>query len=262
MKLNHIITFFFCLALLFVKDASAAASSVVLFDEAHTQQFFVGKQGALDLSGLAKLFSEQGAEIRTGTTLISENSLRGVDALIVSGAFTPFVNSEIEAILAFLARGGKMALMAHIPSPYMSLATRLGVSFSNGVILEQENLVDSNAQDFLVKDLTVHPLMTGVNSFTAYGCWALLGRIETVVSIARTTPRAWVDLNKDGKLSEKDAMQVFSVILAGKVGQGDFVIFGDDAIFQNRFLKDGNYTLGKNLAIWFCERRESKLVQL
>ncbi len=262
MKLNHIIIFFFCLALSFVKDASAAASPVVLFDEAHTQQFLVGKQGDLDLSGLAKLFSEQGAEIRTGTALISKNSLLGVDALIVSGAFTPFVDSEIEAILAFLARGGKVALMTHIPSPYMSLATRLGVSFSNGVVLEQENLVDSNAQNFMVKDFTVHPLMTGISSFTAYGCWALLERSETVVSIARTSPRAWVDLNKDGKLSERDAMQAFSVILAGKVGQGNFVIFGDDAIFQNRFLKDGNYALAKNLAIWFCARKEPRLVQL
>lgn len=262
MKLNYIITFFFCFALLFVKDASAAASSVVLFDEAHTQQFLVGKQGPLDLSGLAKLFSEQGAEIRTGTTLISENSLRGVDALIVSGAFTPFVDSEIEAILAFLARGGKVALMTHIPTPYMSLATRLGVSFSNAVVLEQENLADSNAQDFMVKVFTVHPLMTGINSFTVYGGWALLERSETVVSIARTSPRAWVDLNKNGELNEKDAMQTFSVILAGKVGKGDFVIFGDDAIFQNRFLKDGNYSLAKNLAIWFCERRELSSVQL
>jgi hypothetical protein len=261
MKLNHIITFFFCLALLFVQEAAAGASPVVLFDEAHTQQFLIGKQGPLDLSGLAKLFSEQGAEIRTGTTLISEKSLLGVDALIISGAFTPLVDSEIEAILAFLARGGKVALMTHIPNPYMSLATRLGVSLSNAVLLEQENLVGPNAQDFMVKDFTAHPLMTGMSSFTVYGGWALLERGETVVSIARTSPWAWVDLNKNGAQEEGDAMQVFSVILAGKVGQGDFVVFGDDAIFQNRFLKDGNYTLAKNLATWFCEWRELSSVQ-
>ena len=261
MKLNHMITFFLGLALLFAEETSAVAGPVVLFDEAHAQQFLVGKQGPLDLSGLAKLFSEQGAEIRTGTTPISENSLLGVDALIISGAFTPLVDSEIEAILAFLARGGKVALMTHIPTPYMALATRLGVSISNAVLLEQENLVGANAQDFMVKDFTVHPLTTGIKSFAVYGGWALLERSKAAVSIARTSPWAWVDLNKNGKQEEGDAMQVFSVILAGKVGKGDFVILGDDAIFQNRFLKDGNYSLAKNLAIWFCEWRELSSVQ-
>lgn len=262
LKFNSMFTIFFCLALLFVRDATAAASPVVLFDQAHTQQFLIGKQGPLDLSEFAKLFLKQGAEIRTGTTLISENSLADVDALLVSGAFTPFVDSEIEAIIAFLERGGKVALMTHIPSPYMSLAMRLGVSVSNGVVLEQENIVDSNGQDFMVKDFTAHPLTNGIENFTVYGGWALLERNETVVSIARTSPGAWVDLNKNGELNERDAMQAFSVILAGKVGQGDFVVFGDDAIFQNRFLKDGNYTLAKNLAVWFCEQRGSSLVQL
>jgi Domain of unknown function (DUF4350) len=262
MKLSSMFVFLFCLALLFAGVGAAAAAPVVLFDQAHTQQFLVGNQGPLDLSGFAKLFSEQGAEIRTGTTLISENSLADVDVLLVSGAFTPFVESEIEAILIFLERGGKVALMTHIPSPYMSLTTRLGVSISNGVVLEQENIVDSNAQDFMVEDLTAHPLSNGIEYFTVYGGWALLERNKKVVSIARTSPWAWVDLDKNGELNKRDAMQAFSVILAGKVGQGDFVVFGDDAIFQNRFLKDGNYTLAKNLAVWFCEQRESNLVQL
>lgn len=261
LKLNSICVCFFCLALLFVKGATAA-SPVILFDQAHTQQFLIGKEGPLDLSGLAKLFSEQGAELRTGTGLISENSLAGVDALLVSGAFTPFVDSEVDAILAFLERGGKVALMTHIPSPYMSLAMQLGVSISNGVVLEQENVVESNAQDFMVYDFTAHPLIKGLGNFTVYGGWALLERNENVASIARTSPWAWVDLNKNGSRDKRDAMQAFSMIVAGKVGQGDFVVFGDDAIFQNRFLKDGNYTLAKNLAIWFCGQNDSSLVQL
>ena len=186
----------------------------------------------------------------------------GVDALIISGAFSPFAASEIEAIVTFLERGGMVALMTHIPSPYMSLAARLGVSVSNGVVLEQENVVESNGVDFMVKDFTAHPLTNGIENFTVYGGWALLERGEMVVSIARTSPWAWVDLNKNGVQDKRDAIQVFSMILTGKVGRGDFVIFGDDAIFQNRFLEDGNYTLAKNLAIWFCTQNKSNLVQL
>jgi hypothetical protein len=40
--------------------------------------------------------------------------------------------------------------------------------------------------------------------------------------------------------------------------QGAFAIFGDDAIFQNKFLNGGNLFLGRNLARWFCSSTPSK----
>ena len=72
----------------------------------------------------------------------------------------------------------------------------------------------------------------------------------TAQIIARTGPKAWIDLNRDGKLTETEAQQAFGVIVAGTLGKGRFVIFGDDAIFQNTFLDQENMPLGKNLADW------------
>jgi hypothetical protein len=45
-------------------------------------------------------------------------------------------------------------------------------------------------------------------------------------------------------------MQAFGVVIAGRSGRGGFVIFGDDALFQNKFLVEGNAALAKNLAKW------------
>ncbi len=65
--------------------------------------------------------------------------------------------------------------------------------------------------------------------------------------IARTSPVAWIDLNRDGKFSEHDAKQSFGVAVAGKFDKGCYIVFGDDAIFQNIFLQKDNMPLGNNL---------------
>lgn len=72
--------------------------------------------------------------------------------------------------------------------------------------------------------------------------------------IAHTSDTAWVDLNRDNTLNRGDAVQSFGLVIAGKWGRGDFAVFGDDAIFQNRFLIEGNSLLGKNLARWLLRR--------
>jgi hypothetical protein len=40
------------------------------------------------------------------------------------------------------------------------------------------------------------------------------------------------------------------VVVTGELGAGRFIIFGDDAVFQNRFLDRQNRQLAKNLARW------------
>ena len=99
-------------------------------------------------------------------------------------------------------------------------------------------------------DLGPHPLTKGLRRFSAYGVWGLQPESGTGKVIAKTSPRSWVDLNRDGKFGRGDAAQEFGVVIAGKLGRGEFAVFGDDAIFQNRFLKDDNLLLGKNLVSW------------
>ena len=52
------------------------------------------------------------------------------------------------------------------------------------------------------------------------------------------------------QLGATDAVQAFTVVAAGELGQGAFIVFADDAIFQNRFLTGDNVTLARNLAGW------------
>jgi Domain of unknown function (DUF4350) len=258
---NHLVSFLL-FAMVLGTAGVAVSSPVVLFDQGHGQHFLVEKEGTLDLSLFAGLFVEQGAEVKTTETPLSKKALDGIDVLIISGAFAPISEDEAAVIMEFLSQGGKVAIMTHIPSPYMWIFPKLGISVSSGVVREQENIIGNNPTDFQVKDLTPYFLTSGLDNFSIFGGWALLARNDAVRSIARSSNRAWVDLNNNDALNEQDAMQAFSMVLAGQVGQGSFVVFGDDALFQNQFLKDENLILAKNLVTWFCGGRENMVVSL
>jgi Domain of unknown function (DUF4350) len=235
----------------FLAAIPVLAAPVVLFDQGHRQQFLVGQETPLGLSLFAELFTEQGAQVKTSEVPLSKTGLAGIDVLIISGAFAPISEGEAEVILGFLRQGGKVAIMTHIPSPYMSLLPKLGIFVSSGVVRERENIIDNKPTDFRVKDLTPHFLTSSIDNFSVFGGWALLARNSDVHSIARTSSISWVDLNLNDILNEKDAVQAFSMILTGQVGKGTFVVFGDDAIFQNQFLVEENLILAKNLVTWF-----------
>ena len=248
-----------CLAalLLLLAAQHAKAAPVVLFDQSHGQRFLVEANRPLDLSGLAGLFTEQGALIRTSTVPISDQVLQGIDVLIISGAFAPITPPEVLAVMKFVYHGGRLAVMAHIADPLMGLLPQMGIAMSNLAVAEQENIVGASNRDFMINDLTPHPLTVGLANFTIYGGWALLEKKKDITVIARTSHKAWVDLNQNGVLNPGDAVQAFAMVLAGKTGSGSFVVFGDDAIFQNQFLKDGNLMLARNLAAWFCGKEKT-----
>jgi hypothetical protein len=227
--------------------------ATVLFDEGHKQQFLVETRKPLDLSGLAALFQEQGVAVKTTREGITDNTLSGVDALVVSGPFAPFTSAEIDATTRFLTRGGRLCVMLHIPPPMADLLHQLNVDVSNGVIHERENVIGDDPLNFHITTLAAHPLTENVQAFDAFGVWALQSTGDNAASIAQTGPQAWVDLNGNRALDGGDAVQSFGVVVAGQFGKGRFVLFGDDAIFQNQFLTGGNAVLGKNLARWLAQ---------
>jgi hypothetical protein len=235
---------------------TSIADSIVLFDQGHGQQFLVEKNRPLDLSELATLFINEGATITTSRDKISSEVLSGIDVLIISGPFAPLLEPEIQAILKFVNDGGRLAVMAHIAQPIAGLILKLGGVISSAAVYEQKNIIGTNARDFMVSHLINHPLTNGLDAFAAYGTWALMAEKEGVQEVARTSDDAWVDLNMNGVLNDRDAKQAFAIILAGEIGLGKFAIFGDDALFQNQFLQGGNRVLGQNLVRWFSHTRQ------
>lgn len=230
---------------------------VALFDQGHGQHFLVENKGELDLSQLGEAFTGQGFQVKASAPdqALTDEALARVSTLIISGAFKPITDPEIAVINKFINQGGQLCVMLHIGSPFANLLNSMGVAVSNGVIREQANAPQPDkATDFYVTDLAPHPLTKGITRINLYGSWALNTEHPANV-IARTTPQAWVDLNSNQNLDPGDATQAFSVVVTGQLGHGHFIVFGDDAIFQNRFLVGANRQLATNLASWLQEER-------
>ena len=245
----------FAVLLISVNSLSLAGQRPVLFDEGHGQKFLVEQNGPLDLSELSNLFRKEGLRVKTSKGKITNEILDGADALVISGAFLPVTAPEIEAIIGFVEKGGRLSIMLHIGSPVADLLHKLNVSISNGVVHEQENQIHNKELDFYVTELKRHEIMRGVKRFKIFGGWALLNTEENSEIIAQTSAKAWVDLNRNNKLDKGDALQSFGLVIVGKWGVGQFVVFGDDAIFQNQFLTEENVLLGKNLSRWLQEEK-------
>lgn len=221
---------------------------LILFDQGHNQRFLIEDTGELQLSMLAGIFRSGGAQVSATKIPLCDESLRAVSGLIISGPFDKLQPNEIEAVLRFLERGGRLAAMLHIGPPLAGLLTALDLDSSNAVLHERRNIID-NDLNFRVKDFTGSPLFKGVSQFSTFGAWALdTGKSSTI--IARTSPEAWVDLNGDRALSKGDATGAFGIVISGTYGAGSFIIFGDDAIFQNRYLDADNQKLAANLGSW------------
>jgi hypothetical protein len=232
--------------------ASAHAGPTVLFDQGHGQLFFIERNGDLDLSRFAATFREAGYDVTSATVPLSAEFLTGIDVLVLSGAFRPYTPREIETIAAFVEHGGRLCIMLHIGPPLSPLLHRLGVEHSNGVIREQENIIDNNPINFRVTRLADHPLFQELPQFSLYGVWALHETLPGIKAIAVTSSAAWIDLNSNGRLDPSDAQQSFAVAMAGVFGKGKIVVFGDDAIFQNKFLVGDNLSVSRNLAGWLA----------
>ena len=232
-----------------VLAARVEAAQTVLFDTGHGERFLIGEKGPLQLSGFAETCRSAGIKVATLAKPVSDESLAGVDGLVISGAFAPFKDEEIDALVRFMVRGGKVSVMLHIAPPLGTLLDRLGINYTNGVIQEHENVIGGEPQDFRVNRIGSHPVLQGITEFSLYGVWGLMSQDGRARNVAMTSPRAWIDLRHD-KVQTKDETASFAVACAGEIGKGGFLVFGDDAIFQNKFLDKKNKELAVNLASW------------
>jgi hypothetical protein len=231
---------------------SFAGKPVLLIDQGHGQQFFIEKDGALDLSKLAQVFRDEGFEVRALTGKVAQKDLAEASAFVTSGLFVPFDNEERKEILGFVERGGAMAIMIHIAPTYGVLLKELGIASFTAPVRETRGNINDSPIDFRVSDFGPgHPLTEGLKSFSIYGGWGLFPSSKSSVApVASTSKNAWFDMNNNQVRDANEDYRVFRMAFAGARGKGRYAIFGDDAIFQNRFMDADNAKLAENLARW------------
>lgn len=233
------------------------AAPVVLFDESHGQKFLISKEGPLHLSELAAVCRESGFSVQSHTGGLTREALSAIDILVISGPFLPLQEDEVSAVLNFIKAGGGVAVMLHVAPLVRDFLFRLEVDFTNGTLREVNQLVADNPLDFHVSHFAEHPVTSGLQSFSVYGAWALRPTAAYVSILAATSQDGWIDLDHNNQLSDQDAVQQFGVMVAGELGKGRFLVLGDDAVFQNRFIGQTNRKLARQMFDWLMYGKNS-----
>lgn len=227
-----------------------AFATTILFDQGHGQRFLIQDEGELGLSKLKSVFIKQGYDVIQSTSLLTSDILQGVDVVFISGAFSDFSLDEIQVIENFLYEGGKLCITLHVGPLNGMLLSRLNVNVSNVVVKESQNLIDHNPLNFRVEIINKHPIFESVASMNFYGSWALKGMSPDIDELLYTGQQAWLDINRNNHRELGEPIGQWSVTVAGILGKGEYVVFADDAIFQNQYLTDMNLSIANNLAIW------------
>lgn len=232
-------------------ETTSSGPPVVIFDQGHGQRFAAEDRGPLGLARLTSILQEQKLRVGVLAGPLTPARLAASRAVIISGPFTPLTRDDIERLSAFMENGGRLCLMLHIAEPAAALMERLGIE-ALGVALAVNGENQSHpATDFAVSDLDSNQLFQGLLGFTVYGSWALEVAGSTARIIARTDKTTWIDDNRDGIMDENE-VRPYGMVATGIHGKGAFMVFGDDAIFQNRFLDPDNRKLARNLAAWLA----------
>ncbi len=238
--------------------AAKAAGFNVVFDMAHNEIFSPENDGKLHYSSFYKGFQEAGAKTSVNLRLVTPEVLKGIDAYVIAGPARDFITPEIGALQGFVHNGGSLLVLLHISSPVARLTESFGILVSNFVVSEEQNTIKGKSQDFVVKDIAPSPVTKGLKEIAVFGSWGLMteGR---AVTVARTSKKAWADLDRNRVHDKKEPTQAFGIIAVREFGAGRVVVVADDAPFANAFINVGdNAGLAQNIINWFKDKKVNK----
>lgn len=223
----------------------------VAFDMAHNEIFSPLDDGKLHYSNFYKGFKEAGATAGVNERLVTPEVLKDLDAYVIAGPASPIITPEIMALQRFVHDGGSLLILLHISSPVARLTEPFGILVSNFVLSEGENIIKGESQDFFVTDIAPSPVTRGLKKIALFGSWGLMAE-RGALAVARTSDKAWADLNRNRTQEKDEPVQSFAIIAVRELGAGRVVVVADDAPFANSFINTAdNALLAQNIINWF-----------
>ncbi len=224
-----------------------------VFDLSHKEIFAPNSEREMGLSDFSKSLSGHGYQLKMNEQPLARGVLKDAELLVLAGPMTEFTQDEQKAITDFIGGGGNLLILIHISQPVMSLSEKFDIQPSISAVCDEANPVENSPQDFYVTDFADHPLGSSMERLAVFGTWGLRTRDGGSASIvARTSEKAWADLNQDQHLGEDEPQESYGIIAVSRLGEGKIVVCADDAILINKFLEVGdNRQFGENLISWF-----------
>lgn len=205
------------------------------------------------------------------------------DVLVIAGPRMPFGARELEAVKAYLYRGGKALIMVDPDSQGISLAGILelwGVRPLPDVVVEPANNLLGDAASVMVLDFAMHditrPFLRGralLAVFVLVRAFDLEQREGIVAQdLIRTSAQSWLESDFRGTISpsqiERRGPFTVGAVVTGGAASGDrqpttrIVVFGDSDFVANAVIPNGiNKDLFLNSVGWLAESEELISIQ-
>lgn len=227
-----------------------SAEKTVLIDKYHDTDNWWG-----DPSGTGRFLAEElatlGFNTKVGNTSFSDETLKGVDIVLLWNPNNPIEENEITALTKFVERGGSLLVLAsHEYDMIDTTRTSVNALLEPFGIRVMKNGTDdpSNRQGCsctpIIHNLATHPINDGVTSIILYKP-ASLELKGNAVALARG--------DNDTFAVGKEPVGGENVVVAAvsEKGNGRVAVIGSSFIFDNGKIGDmQNKQFAKNLFTW------------
>ncbi|MGH2395109.1 MAG: Gldg family protein, partial [Candidatus Limnocylindria bacterium] len=200
--------------------------------------------------------------------------------LIVAGPGTDLLGPEIEAIDAYLGRGGKLLAMVNPPFPERSqpeslrkLLGRWGLGLGDDLVIELNpigQVFGIGPQVPIVQQYEPHPITRDMRNITTlFPLTRSINVAKTppagvaIQPLARTTPDSWGETDRQAlekgqaKTDTADPYGTLNLAVVATKDKTRIVLFGTANVAVNQFLNvQGNPDFFRNTIAWLAEQED------
>jgi ABC-type uncharacterized transport system involved in gliding motility auxiliary subunit len=242
----------------------SASDRTVYFLDGHSERLIADEQGkpatAKDSMGrAAEALRNETYRVETLPMSTLSDIPENADAVIVAGPTRPYLDHEIAALRAYVARGGAVMVMLdpRAQTNIYGLLLEWGVALGDDVVVDQVNsIVSQPTMPIAGQYAQDHPITAEMRSATFFPMSRSVvlhpERGRGLVTIVASGPDAWAERDLDGwrrtgraVFDEGDLAAPVPLAVAGHPTSGDedmpteprLVVFGDSDFATNEYIE-------------------------
>jgi len=226
-----------------VEQTQKPSQGTVVFDMGHGEVFGAEDTTELGQSGAIERIEAAGFDVVVNDDAITSEDLADAAGLMVAGPMTAFTDQEFVDITAFMQRGGTVLLTIHVPYPVLKVPAHWGLPVGTGIVMSQGPLLDpAQPSVFIADQVAQNEITEGVDRILVVSGWPVDAVSESAQVVVSTGSNAWLSGAGDQQPTPPAGTQLGSYGLIGtaRVGEGQIVVSGDDAVFANLALNQAD----------------------
>jgi hypothetical protein len=214
----------------------------IVFDMGHGEIFGADDTSELGQSQAIAQMRAAGYEVVVNSDTITLDDLAGASGLVLAGPMSPLAEAEYVAIESFVEAGGTMLLTIHVPFPVMGVPSHWALPVGTQILMSQSPYDASQPSVFVADSVAPSPLTEGVSQIVVVSGWPVTAASPEAELLVSTRQDTWLSQAGDQQpIPPADAQFApHGVVGVTSLGKGRVVVVGDDAVFANLALGEGD----------------------